>query len=195
MRLNQLTENPWLSRIVIIVSIVSAVAVLLLYSKIDSLVNGSLYNYNLQFSSGWYNPYKSTTQLINICLFAVLALNAIALVLNLVGKTNRVSLSKSVEHNSPILQETKQQDFTLTEKANDKPANANTNTCLNCNKTFTRPLVTLNFVNGKPKMMNTCPYCNAPIDSANNDKTSDINTQIVDEEKEKLSKSRNRKGN
>src|SRR4030042_1920383 len=107
MGLNRLMENPWLGRILLVVSLASTGAVFLLYSRIDALVNGSLYDYNLQFNSNWYNPYKSTTT-------------------------------------------------------------KNPNTCLNCNKTFTRPLVTLNFVNGKPKMMNTCPYCNTPIENTNN---------------------------
>jgi uncharacterized protein with PIN domain len=197
MGLNQLIRNPWLSRILLIVSIVSTAAILLLYSRIDSLVNVSLYNYKLQFNSNWYNPYQSTTQLINVCLGAVLALNAVALGLSLIGKPRKVSEnSASIQHNSSLnIQDARQQDFTLAEKINDKPAIANTSTCVNCNKTFTRPLVTLNFVNGKPKMMNTCPYCNAPIENANNDKNSDTSTQIADEEKEKSSKSRYRKGN
>ncbi len=196
MGLNQLMANPWISRIILIVSIISTAAVLLLYSRIDSLVNVSLYNYSLQFNPNWYNPYQSTTQLINVCLGAVLALNMVALGLSLFGKVNKVSETNTLlEHKSLSLQETKQQDFTLNEKAIDKPTSANANTCLNCSKTFTRPLVTLNFVNGKPKMMNTCPYCNSPIEVATNDRTSDINVEVTDEEKERVGKSRRQKGN
>ena len=196
MGLNQLMGNPWLSRILLVVSIVSAAVVLLLYSRIDSLVNGGLYNYNLQFNSNWYNPYRSTTLLIDVCLGAVLAFNAVALGLSLIRKTSKVSESSaSIEHNKLNTQDVKQQDFTLTEKTTDNSSIVNTNTCLNCNKTFTRPLVTLNFVNGKPKMMNTCPYCNAPISNVNKEKTSDTNIRIVEEEKEEVSKSRYRKGN
>jgi hypothetical protein len=194
MGLNQLMANPWISRIILIVSIISTAAVLLLYSRIDSLVNVSLYNYKLQFNPNWYNPYQSTTQLINIFLGAVLALNVVTLGLSMFGKVSKVSENKTpIRQKSLSLQETKQQDFTLSEKSIDKPASANSNTCLNCSKTFTRPLVTLNFVNGKPKMMNTCPYCNAPIENANDDKTSDINAEVADEEK--VSKPRSRKGN
>jgi uncharacterized protein with PIN domain len=195
MGLNQLIANPWISRIILIVSIISTAAVLLLYSRIDSLVNVSLYNYSLQFNPNWYNPYQSTTQLINVCLGAVLALNVVALGLSLFGKVTKVSENTSIEHKSLKVQETKQQDFTLKEKTIDKPVSASANTCLNCSKTFTRPLVTLNFVNGKPKMMNTCPYCNAPIENVNNDKTSDINAEVANEEKEKVSKPRYQKGN
>jgi hypothetical protein len=175
MGLNRLTENPWLSRILLIVSLATTGVVLFLYSRIDSLVNETLYNYSLQFSSKWYSPYQSTTQLINVCLGAVLVLNAVTIGLSLFKKTSKGSENiSSVEHNNLKVQNPKQQESTINEKTLDKPTTTtNSNICMNCDKTFTRPLVTLNFVNGKPKMMNTCPYCNSPIENVNNEKTSE----------------------
>lgn len=41
-----------------------------------------------------------------------------------------------------------------------KENNKASNSCPNCKKTFTQPLVMLDFEGGKSKLVNVCPYCN-----------------------------------
>ncbi len=47
-------------------------------------------------------------------------------------------------------------------KTIDKPEKTKTsaNACPSCKKTFTQPLVMLDFEGGKSKLVNVCPYCN-----------------------------------
>jgi outer membrane biosynthesis protein TonB len=47
-----------------------------------------------------------------------------------------------------------------------KASTANRNTCPTCKKTFTQPLVMLDFENGKSKLVNVCPYCNQVLGDA-----------------------------
>jgi hypothetical protein len=55
--------------------------------------------------------------------------------------------------------------------------------CPSCKKVFSRPLVMLNYNNGKRRIVNVCPYCYHVIGNAEKDKTSESNFQIADSDK------------
>jgi len=69
-------------------------------------------------------------------------------------------------------------------KAQVKQNNSVTGTsCPSCKKVFGRPLVMLNFENGKNRLVNVCPYCSHVLGNAENEQTSKIDFQIADTDK------------
>jgi hypothetical protein len=191
MHLDRLRQTPWLTRIALITSIAAVVLVMFLYAQIDSIVNHDLYGFSLRFNSAWYSPYSFYTKLIYIVLAVPVVLCGVALGLSF-GK----EADKATETNVNLQQsglrildseEVKPQQVVSSEKPKAKQQ-IGSNTCPNCDKTFTRPLVTLNFVNGKPAMVNTCPYCNEPVGTMKNEKKSEPDIKAEDSEKEEEAK-------
>lgn len=168
------------TRIILAISIVVAVIVMFLYAQIDSLVNHDLYNYALQFNSAWYNPYSVYTKLIYVCLFIPVAISGAALALSFWKELKKNSQEENLGQKPFSRQAVSQKAMPLQSVQNEvqdqagagKPQEETTYLCQNCCETYTRPLVTLNFVNGKPIMVNTCPYCNEPVESSGGSKAS-----------------------
>jgi uncharacterized Zn-finger protein len=52
--------------------------------------------------------------------------------------------------------------------------------CPNCGKTFGRPMVMLDFADGKSRLVNVCPYCNHVLGSAETEESSGIDILIAD---------------
>lgn len=50
--------------------------------------------------------------------------------------------------------------------ADVKKANDATNWCPNCGKVFSKPMVMLDFVGGKTRLVNVCPYCSHVLGEA-----------------------------
>lgn len=155
-KLAGLSRNPWIIRIALLLSIVSAIAAMVLLNNIDRIVNVELYNYGLQFDSVWYNPYSLYTQLFYASLGISVAISVIVLLLTFINieKTENVEGKK--------LKVSKSEIHADTGKSKAKEQVVDT-TCPACKRIFSKPVMMLNLVNGKPKMVSTCPYCSQII--------------------------------
>ena len=57
MDFKSLLNNNWLDRVIIVAWILSAVLVIFMLTNLDVIVNGTLYDFGLQFSNEWGQPY------------------------------------------------------------------------------------------------------------------------------------------
>jgi hypothetical protein len=167
MDINRLHQNAWLTRIALISSIATAILVMFLYAQIDPLVNHDLYTFKLQFDPAWYNPYSAYTKLIYVCMSVPVVFSPAALCLSFLKRANKTAKVGSVvpqPSSSAIAKQTiKSPKAIPTQKPTPVEQKDSSNTCSHCHKTFIKPLVTLNYVKGKPTMEDTCPYCYEPI--------------------------------
>jgi uncharacterized Zn-finger protein len=161
-----------------------------LLNNIDSIVHGDLYNYGLQMSTEWANPYWTYLRLNYVLLGVPIALSVFAIAIGAIGKNAEVA--KSVA--KPQLQRKPQQVVCQAPQHGENSRSSNDNaipkedgnmviSCPNCKKVFSRPLVMLNFESGKAKLVNVCPYCNHLLGSAENEETAKSDFQIADTDK------------
>ena len=172
MSLRRLLENNWFMRVLLVLWIVSAVFVLFLFTRVDSIVHDQLYSFGLRFSDVWAAPYWGFARLIYVCLGVPMALSAFVLAL---GFTRKIDDGRK----GNVKQEVKQEARPKPKPVNNGPQNMVVS-CPSCRKVFSRPLVMLDFGSGKPKLVNVCPYCNRVLGTAENEKEAESETQIAD---------------
>jgi len=80
----------WLGYIILGVWIINGVLVSFLLTRIDSIVNGQLYGYGLQFSREWAEPYWTSLNLIYVFMGVPMALSSIVLALALRMRKQRL---------------------------------------------------------------------------------------------------------
>src|SRR3989304_4697692 len=80
----------WLGYLILGVWIINGVLVSFLLTRIDSIVNGQLYGYDLQFSREWAEPYWTSLNLIYVFMGVPMALSSIVLALALRMRKRRV---------------------------------------------------------------------------------------------------------
>jgi hypothetical protein len=80
----------WLGYIILGVWIINGVLVSFLLTRIDSIVNGQLYGYGLQFSREWAEPYWTSLNLIYVFMGVPIALSSIVLALALRMRKQRL---------------------------------------------------------------------------------------------------------
>jgi len=122
---------------------------------LDNLVHGTLYNYGLQFSYDWANPYW-------MILRGIQALMGLIAVFTLV---NTVYFYRKHIYTKP------QAKITVVEKmVAPSPAQeiqpqrvSGLVKCPHCQRTFSQPLRMLDFHSERPKIVNICPFCNEAI--------------------------------
>ena len=150
----ELFRKYWFVKVILSLWLVSSIFILLLLSRIDSIVNVTLYQYGLQPSVNWLNPYWISLRLIYIFLAVPIAFSAVVLVSGF-GKPNDSAKR-------------------INKRINDKPNNHQAHIerensmlirCIKCGKVFNKPLAMLDFSNGKPRLANVCPYCNHVLGS------------------------------
>jgi len=194
MNLKSLLNSQWPNRIVLIISIVCSVSVGFLLTKIDFIVNHQLYNYQLQFSLAWANPYWSFLRLTYIFLGLLVALSLFALGLGFAQVRNQTpEISSTVDVTPEVIveelkpkkengylkkneeriekqakPETKPQKVVVEEpKSKENGGNgALIISCPSCKRVFGRPLVMLDFTGGRTRLVNVCPYCNLTLGEA-----------------------------
>ncbi len=189
MDFKSLLNNNWLDRVIIAAWILSAVIVIFLLTNLDVIVNGTLYDFGLQFSNEWGQPYWMYLRLSYAFLGVSSGLGLTALAIgffrskNAVPETATVALEKSnknkVTDNAIKIKPTEQ-------KPKRKLSTEENNmiiSCPNCKKVFGRPLVMLNFEGGKTKLVNVCPYCNNSLDQTNNEENTDEDVHIRGQDK------------
>jgi uncharacterized Zn-finger protein len=190
MNLNRIASNQWLNRIVLAAWAVSAILVMFLLTKIDTIINSQLYNFGLQYNRAWANPYHTYTQMALVGLAVPIALSAFAIAVSFAKKTDKEPEAEAA-HASVTKQTPKpQQQPVVSEerKPKEKENNGRENnnmviSCPNCKKVFSRPLVMLNFEGGKTRLMNVCPYCNHVLGSAEDEKSPEQDFQVADTDK------------
>ena len=185
MDLKRLPNNNWLYRAVLATWIASAIIVMLLLIRIDTIVNVDLYEHGLQFSQDWANPYWTYLRLNYVVLGVPMALSLFAVVVGFIPKSKKVT--ENVAEQSPKLQpvasrEQKREESSCNNtalKEASKPSVADI-PCSNCGKTFSRPVVMLDFAGGRSRLVDACPYCNHALGNAESGKPSEIDAQIAD---------------
>jgi len=58
--------------------------------------------------------------------------------------------------------------------------------CNNCGKTFTKPLIMLDFSGDEAKLISMCPYCNAQL--GNNQETEEVHCYVKEYEEKTVEK-------
>jgi uncharacterized Zn-finger protein len=179
---NRLFNNPRFNRVVIallLVWIVNAAIGIYVLTRFDTLVHSQLYNYGLDFDHAWADTYYFYMQLMYIALIVPIALSVLSIAGGFKRQTNKTREPATkleprlAQPQPPVHQEP---------KAKVKENNSGT-CCPSCKKVFSRPLVMLNFENGKNRLVNVCPYCNHVLENTENKQTSNSDFQIADSDK------------
>lgn len=129
---------------------------------LDKIVHGTLYNYGLQFSYDWANPYWTLLRIVQgfIGLAAVFTVVSSVYVYRKyvytkphgmqtrIEKSEKKAISSSVQEPEP-LGETQRVGGLVK--------------CTHCNRVFGQPLRMLDFHSDRPRIINICPFCNEVI--------------------------------
>jgi uncharacterized Zn-finger protein len=177
---NRLFDSPRFNRAVIAVLLVwigSAVFGIYLLTRFDVLVHSQLYNFGLEFDHAWADTYYLYMQLLYIALAVPIALSVLSIAAGFKRQTSKIQ--QPATKLEPRLAQPQSQPKAYEERKT-KANNGMIITCPNCEKTFGRPLVMLNFEAGKNRLVNVCPYCSHVLGSAENTKTSTSDFQIAD---------------
>jgi uncharacterized membrane protein len=161
--------------LVSIFALIAAVSVAYLLTIIDSIIHNQLYQFGLQFSYEWANPYWIVLRI----SLALLGLIAVASLINLTyffwQKLRKSEVAEEVE------KEVKEEAAPLGEGV------PSLFQCTSCGRSITHPLRMLDFHSQRPKMINICPFCNAtvvPVSYA----YSEEKIKSAEEEEEKIEK-------
>lgn len=173
MSLKRLLDNYWFSRVILIIWVVSAVFVLFVFTRIDSIIHVELYKFGLQFSYDWASQYWVFARLVCVCLGLPMALSVFVLAYSFTAKLDR---TRSNDVKQGAKQEVKPQPAV----DGDRKAKENiVISCPSCKKVFGKPLVMLDFSGAKPRLVNVCPYCNHILGCADEDEASS-DVQVID---------------
>lgn len=144
--------------------------------QIDLIVHGDLYNFGLQPSIEWWDPYWFYVRLIYVALGLPIALSIFATLLSFT-KTGEVPETKAKRQPRPqpvVGEERKMVD------------NHMLVSCPSCKKVFGKPLVMLNFEDGKTQLVNVCPYCNHTLGNAEKRENGNVDFQVPDWKKKSV---------
>jgi len=141
----------------------------LLFS-IDRIVNVDLYNYGLRFDAGWAVSYWSTLRVLAVCLIVPSFLTGATLVMSFLNREDIVKREASQKAKPPAgkVQSVTSENMVIS--------------CPKCKRIFSKPLVMLDFTNGKTRFINVCPYCNRVLGNAP-EGGQENNVHIVEPEK------------
>ena len=145
----------WFVKVILSLWLVSSIFILLLLNRIDSIVNGTLYQYGLQSSMNWLGPYWFALRLIYVFMAVPAVFSLVVLVAGF-GKAGEDADQPSRRVNGKLSRE-------QTRIARE---NSMLIKCVKCGKVFNKPLTMLDFSTGKPRMANVCPYCNQVLENA-----------------------------
>ncbi len=167
-------NNYWFSRIALVISMLSAVLVYFLLTRIDLIVHGELYYFGLRFSPDWADSYRTYMWLLYLCLVLPMALSVSALVFSFKKENRQVP-----EKKSEVGQKVNLQPVVREEQKTRENGSSMVISCPHCNKVFSRPLVMLDFAGGKPKLVNVCPYCNHLLLNTESEKGGNSNFHVT----------------
>jgi uncharacterized Zn-finger protein len=165
MELKKMLRSFDFARIILILWLVSSLFILFSISRIDWIVHQELYNFGLQFSPVWANPYWISLRMIYVWLAIPAVLSAVFLGSDLWGK---LSSKKPAKLKKPEAQALKSNHMLIS--------------CPSCKKIFRKPLVMLDFSSGKPRLVNVCPYCNSVLGKAYEESLETMQIKELDRE-------------
>lgn len=166
MTVKEFLRGSWFQRIVLLAWIACSVLVIFSQKNIDAIVNGTLYNYQLQFSEAWHQPYWTYANVLYYSQYLCIVLSGVAL------GSGFLKEGKVRKEPQKFTEEVTRNAF-----AREENGRGIVISCSSCKKNFSKPLVMLDFSEGKAKLVNVCPYCNAVLGSAEKQKDEDV---IVD---------------
>lgn len=166
---------------VLLVWIASAVFGIYLLTRFDTLIHSQLYSFGLEFDHAWADTYYFYTQLMYIALVVPIVLSFLSIAAGFRRQTSKTSepTSKLV----PNLTHARPKPVVPPDSKAKVKENKNAISCPSCKKVFSRPLVMLNFDDGKKRFVNVCPYCSHVLGNAKNDEQSKSDFQIADADK------------
>ena len=174
MNTKSLTDGASVMRIAIIFAIFSSAFGVFLMYRLDYMIHGDLYRYNLQSSLDWLVPMWTLERLIGVCLILPMALGSVVLVWDFHNSRKKMPIVKRVEPTKPV------QSNNLV-KAQALRENSMVISCPNCKKVFGKPLVMLDFSGKETKLVNVCPYCNEVLGKASGEhEKADVEVGFLD---------------
>ena len=179
-------------RLLLLIVPVSISTVLAVYGLfwLDNIVHGTLYDYGLQFSYEWANPYWSVLRTV----LALIGLTGFFSIVSYLYMYRTYTLVKHRKHEETIAKteaevEREHKKKTVSRLHSLKPTFTsipstreqepepesvsgrdervdNLVRCNHCNKVFSQPLRMLDFHGELPRMIDVCPFCSEVIKSA-----------------------------
>jgi len=163
MTIGEIVRSSTLVKVALALWLVSTGIMVFMLSRIDSIVNGDLYNYGLLFDLGWAGPYWTMLRMTYVFLAIPSILSGVILVLSILKRDeSRGRVARYVEKASASKTPTSITDNHLLA------------TCPKCKKVFTKPLTMLDFSNGSTKLVNVCPYCSHILGSVSGERDVDV---------------------
>jgi hypothetical protein len=184
MNSNRLFNSPRLNRVLIAVLLVwigSAAFSFYVLNRFDTLIHGQLYSYGLEFDHAWADTYYFYTQLMYVALVVPIALSVLSIAAGFKRETKKTS--EQAPKLIPNLTKPRPQPAVPQDLKAKSKENKNGMCCPSCKKVFSRPLVMLNFEDGKNRLDNVCPYCYHVLGTAENDEMSKSDFRIADSDK------------
>jgi hypothetical protein len=188
MGLKGIIHSNWFTRIVLLSWIICAVSIFVLLKNMEVIVHGQLYNYNLEFSSDWADPYRFYTWLIYISLGLPIALSSIALASSFLEVKKVPEKTIVPQRVKPSQVNVKMEPQSAVKVASGKVENGNGRgiCCPQCKKIFGRSLVMLDFRSGKNRMVSVCPYCNHILGYTTEEKNTHEKIYVVRTDQKKV---------
>lgn len=188
MGFKKLLRSNWLARTMMVMWIITAVLVISMLINMDYIVHSTLYDYGLQFSSDWANPYWFYLRLsfaflivstfLGISTFVLGFYKSKAMISETIAVAEKFVNQKTDVQTKPS--EKKQKVKSKIERIDDT---SKVISCPSCRKVFGRPMVMLNFQDGKTRLINVCPYCNQELGSAEDNAKPNTDFHIKGQEK------------
>jgi len=114
--------NQWISRILLIAIIAISAVLLYALNEIDRIINVQLYDYQLQFSLDWANPYWGFTQIIYVSIGITMILSAVILLLGFVKPKKATQPLSTLKSSQKPIQTTPLPIYTKPKTQQPKPA-------------------------------------------------------------------------
>ena len=161
--------------LLIIPVLVTFVCAAYFLNQFDSIIHGTLYNYGLQFSYEWANPYWMTLRIVQVFLglstvFSVVGFFYLYWAYVRVGPKMPRAVETKVQTHTAIQKKPSQLFQKQKPRLEPKPEATSENyvdngltRCNHCGKTFSQPLRMLDFHEERPKMIDVCPFCSEVI--------------------------------
>jgi len=190
MELHRWLSSNRFTRLVLVVWLACAVSLFVIFKNVEQIVHVQLYEYGLQLSPAWLDPFRLYSTLIYyLCLGLPMVLTGLALVSSLLEARKVPGRKQTVpQRATPPTQAAK------VAKAEPRPAikeapkkvesiKGEGICCPHCKKVFGRALVMLDFHDGKNQLVSVCPYCSNVLENTSEEKNVnwDIHVKTPDE--------------
>ena len=174
--------------------IICAVSIFFVFKNIELIVHGQLYSYGLVLSADWADPFRLYTWMLYICLGLPMGLTGVALASSFLKTENVPEKRATVQvqrrpttapqvtaraESPQVARETPKRVETMTVGVNGSGI-----CCPQCNKTFGRALVMLDFHGGKNQLVSVCPYCNHVLGNTSQVKSPTESVRVITRDEE-----------